>query len=39
MILILKLNLTSLSTTHILMYMFLNEVKRLSKLMVEKYLP
>ena len=27
MILILKLNSTSLSTTHILMYMFLNEVK------------
>jgi len=27
MILILKLNLTSLSTTHILMYLFLNEVK------------
>jgi len=27
MILILKLNLDSLSTTHILMYMFLNEVK------------
>ena len=26
-ILILKLNFTSLSTTHILMYMFLNEVK------------
>jgi len=27
MILILKLNLTSLSTTHVLMYLFLNEVK------------